>query len=348
MSAKKSGKKNDKRKVNLALQGGGAHGALTWGILDRFLEKDDFTIHGISATSAGAMNAVVLAQGMLDGGNEGARKSLHEFWHSMSEYGKKLNTMAPMPLDALLEPYLKMPLSFFLFSNMLSVFSPYQFNPSNFHPIREVLEAMIDIEKIKKQSEIDLFLCGTNVKTGKIRIFNNKDLSIDAVLASACLPKLFQAVEVESEYFWDGGYMGDPAIYPLIYNTTTRDIIILHTVPMERPALPKTVIEIDTRLREISFNSALMREMRAVAFVTKMIDQGWIKDEYKDQLKRVYVHSIRGDRILADFSLSTIFNTDWEFLLKLKDLGRKTADAWLAQHSDSVGKETSINFEDWL
>lgn len=338
----------EKKRVNLALQGGGAHGAFTWGMLDKFLELDLFIIEGISATSAGSMNAVVLAQGMMEGGNEGARKLLHEFWRAMSDYGKLMGVATSSPMDYFLQPYLKMPVNFYFFNSIINLFSPYQFNPFNYHPIREVLNGILDIEKLKSQSEIKLFICATNVNTGKIRIFKKKDLSVDVVLASACLPKLFQAVEIDGEHYWDGGYLGNPAIFPLIYNSELCDIIILHVVPIVRKHVPDTVTEIDSRLREVSFNSSLMREMRAIAFVTKLIDEGWIKPEYQDRLKHMHMHCLRADHALQNFPLSSVFVPDWDFLLQLRDLGRQAAEVWLKENYDFIGKKTTINFEEWL
>jgi NTE family protein len=340
--------KKNKKRVNLALQGGGAHGAFTWGILDKFLELDLFTIEGISATSAGSMNAVVLAQGMMEGGNEGARDLLHQFWHKMSDYGQWMDLMTKTPMDYLLQPYLPVSLNFYFFSALMNAFSPYEFNPFNFHPIREVLKGIVDIDKIKKQSMIKLFICATNVKTGKIRIFKEAELSIDSILASACLPKLFQAVEVEGEYYWDGGYLGNPAIFPLIYNTDVKDIIVLHVVPIVRENVPKTNMEIDLRLREISFNSSLMREMRAIAFVTKLIDEKWMKPEYQDRLKRLNMHCLRADHALQSYPLESVFMPNREFLLHLRDLGRQAAEVWLKENYHAIGKKTSANFDEWL
>lgn len=337
-----------KKKINLALQGGGAHGAFTWGILDKFLELDLFTIEGISATSAGSMNAVILAQGMLQGGNKKARELLHNFWHAMSNYSKLTGLGVQTPMDFFLGPFLKMPINFYYFSTLMNMLSPYEFNPFNFHPIREVLTKLVDIEKIKNESQIKLFICATNVQTGKIRIFKDSDLSIEAVLASACLPKLFQAVEVDGEYYWDGGYLGNPAIFPLIYNTTANDIIILHVVPIARETVPTTVSEIDARLREISFNSSLMREMRAIAFVTKIINQGWLKPEYADRLKRLNMHCLRADHALQQFPLASVLIPDWDFLLNLRDLGREAAEVWLKDNYSAIGERSTINFDEWL
>lgn len=339
---------HEKKRINLALQGGGAHGAYTWGILDRILERECFTIEGISATSSGSMNAVVLAYGMIEGGNDGARLSLHEFWKAMSEYGKMFGLTDTTPLDNLLHPFLDAPLNFTVFSMISSFLSPYQFNPLNFHPIKEVLNNIVDIEKIKQNSLIKLFICATNINTGKIRIFNQNELSIDAVLASACLPKLFQAVKIDDEYYSDGGYLGNPAIFPLIYDTESTDIVILHTIPILRKTLPTTVMEIDTRLREVSFNSSLMREMRAIAFVSKLIEEGWIKKDHEDKLKKLHIHCIRADKALENLPLASVYTPDWEFLLHLRDLGREAADAWLNEHYNFIGKKTTIDFNEWL
>ena len=338
-----------KKKVNLALQGGGAHGAFTWGILDKFLEKDVFSIEGISATSAGSMNAVVLAQGLMEGGNEGARQKLHDFWQAMSRYGKLFSSLTlTTPLDLYWEPYLGVPVSFYFLSLIMNMLSPYEFNPFNFHPIRLVLDNILDIEKIKKNSTIKLFICATNVKTGKIRIFNEEELSIDVILASACLPNLFQAVKVDGEFYWDGGYLGNPALFPLIYNTDVTDIVVLHVVPIVRTHIPTNATEIDTRLREISFNSSLMREMRAVAFVSKIIDEGWLKEEYKNRLKKMHIHCLRADHDLKQFPLASVFDPEWAFLTKLRDLGREAAEVWLKENYDAIGVKTTINFDDWL
>ncbi len=340
--------KKGKPTVNLALQGGGTHGAFTWGILDKFLEENIFNIEGISATSAGSMNAVILAQGLMDGGPEGARALLHEFWHEMSEYGKMMGITMKTPIDLLLQPYLHAPANFYLFHTITGLMSPYQFNPFNYHPIGSALNKLVDIERLKKKSTIKLFICATNVKTGKIRIFDEEHLSIEAVLASACLPQLFQAVEVDGEYYWDGGYLGNPAIFPLIYNTSSTDILILHTVPIHRDHIPDNLMDIATRLREISFNSSLMREMRAISFVTKMIDDGWLKDEYKGKLKKMHIHCLRADKALTEFPSATVYVPDWDFLLTLKELGRQAASDWIAENFKYIGKKTTIDFDEWL
>lgn len=336
------------KKINLALQGGGAHGAFTWGLLDAFLESKLFTIEGISATSAGSMNAAVLAQGFLRGAEEGARELLYDFWKAMSDHGKLMGITAKSPMDYFMQSVSNTPFNFQVFSAMINLLSPYQFNPFNVHPIRDVLEKMIDIEQIRTKSTIKLFVCASNVQTGKIRIFNNKELSIDALLASACLPKLFQSIEIEGEFYWDGGYLGNPAIYPLIYQTRSPDILIFHTVPIVRNEIPKTPAEIDSRLREISFNSSLMREMRAIAFVSSLIASGQLKKEYEKKYKHLFIHCIRADDSLRDFPLATVYSPDWDFLVTLRDLGRQEARLWIERNYDNIGEKTTIDFEEWL
>lgn len=336
-----------KKVINLALQGGGSHGAFTWGVLDKLLETELFQFDGISATSAGGMNAVVLAQGLLNGGEKGAQKLLHDFWYSISEHGKKYNVSAALPIDAFFEPYLKMSINSHMFNAITNLFSPYQFNPTNFHPLREVLNEIIDVETLRKSKQTKLFVCATNVQTGKIHIFNNEELSIEALLASACLPKLFQAIEVNNEYYWDGGYLGNPAIFPLIYGTKIPDILVVHTVPIAREEVPTSVMEIETRLREVSFNSSLMREMRAIAFVTKLVDEGWLKKEHESKVRKMFMHCLIADEAIKVFPASSIFKTDWDFLTKLRDLGRLAAENWLEENYDSVGKKTTIDFSEW-
>jgi NTE family protein len=239
-------------------------------------------------------------------------------------------------------------MSFYLFSEFTNMFSPYQFNPFNYHPLQDILKEMINIEKLKTQSAIKLFICATNVRSGKIHIFDNKELSIEAILASACLPQLFQAVEVDNEFYWDGGYLGNPAIFPLIYNTSSQDILILHTVPLVRPELPTTIIDINTRLREISFNSSLSREMRAIAFVSRMLENDWLKPEYKNKLKKCYVHCVRADEIMREYSHASVMTPDWDFLLHLKALGRQKLDEWLEENFKHLGKKTTLNLDEWL
>ena len=326
--------------INLALQGGGAHGAFAWGVVDRLLEDERISVEGISATSAGAMNAAVMAYGMTVGGREGAKRLLAEFWEGVSR------TMSCSPLQYWqnLMPGTAFDRSpaFLLFDTMTRVMSPYQLNPSNYNPLRDLLERTVDFERLRQDSTVKLFLCATNVRTGKVKIFENRDITASAVLASSCLPMLFQAVEIDGEAYWDGGYMGNPAIFPLIYNCRSTDVVIVHINPIERDELPRTATEILNRLNEISFNSSLMREMRAIAFVGRLIDSGAF---HNNQMKRMLMHAIEADDFMKDLGVASKFNADWTFLMHLRDVGRNCAEEWLERNYESLGVRTTMDIQ---
>ena len=330
--------------VNLALQGGGAHGAFAWGVLDKVLEDGRLDIQAMSATSAGSMNAVVMAYGLSIGGVPGARAKLEEFWKAIADTGKMYSPVKALPWEKWLEGFgihSDFNPAFLAFDAMTHMFSPYQLNPLNFNPLRDVLERVVDFKRLSEcKITTRLFLSATNVRSGKIKVFENADLSSDVVLATACLPYIFQAVEVHGEHYWDGGFMGNPAIYPLIYHGASRDVIIVHVNPLERPKLPTTAPEIFDRINEISFNSSLMREMRAIAFVARLVDEGRVDAA---RYNRMLIHSIRDDVELASLGVATKLNPDWEFLQHLKAVGRSCAADWLKHHFDKVGKLSSID-----
>jgi NTE family protein len=315
------------KRVNLALQGGGSHGAYAWGVLDHFLEDGRLEIEGISGTSAGSVNAVVYAYGRMMGGIDGAREALAGFWKRLSESGAGFAS----------------PQIFDLFKMVTGSLSPYQWNPLNYNPFRTALEASVDFEKLRTCTATKLFITATNVETGKARIFTTPEVSIDVVMASSCLPFLFQAVEIEGAHYWDGGYMGNPALYPLFYYTVSRDVIVVHINPIERPGVPKLANEIENRLNEITFNSALVKELRAIAFVQKMLEDGWLKERYAKKLKHVLMHSVRADKVLADLSVSSKYSVDWSFLQELHQRGLMTGKAWLDAHYVEVGKRSSVD-----
>jgi NTE family protein len=327
--------------VNLALQGGGAQGAFCWGVLDRLLEDGRLDFEGISATSAGAMNAVVMAAGWMRGGREAAREAMTEFWHSVSQVGTGYGfwNLAPWA-EPLGEYSLDQSPAYLMLDTATRVFSPYQLNPFNFNPLREVLDAQVDFAALRRASPFKLFLAATNVETCKVRIFDNRDVTADAVLASACLPFLFQAVQIDGQYYWDGGYLGNPAIFPLIYDCDAADVVIVHLNPIVRPGCPRTPGEILNRLNEVSFNSSLMREMRAVAFVTSLIDRGKLSE---DEFKRMRIHAIRADEQMVQHGASSKVNADWHFLLRLRDEGRALAGEWLEQHYAGVGRASTVD-----
>lgn len=328
--------------INLALQGGGAHGAFAWGVIDKFMEDGRIHVEGISGTSAGSMNAVVHAYGHLKGGKEGARQALHNFWLAISEAGSKYNPVTRTPFEQMFGGWDKS-IASEMFKLVTHSFSPYQLNPFNFNPLRDVLEAEVDFEELDASQDTKLFLSTTNVRTGKVKVFHTHEITSDAVLASACLPYLFQAVEINGEYYWDGGYMGNPVLYPLFYYTESRDVVILHINPIERPGPPTMSNEIFNRINEITFNSSLIKELRSVYFVQKLLDEGWIKDEYRDKLKYVLIHSVRADQALSDLSVASKFAHEWKFLTMLRDRGRAYATEWLSRHFDDLGNRSSVN-----
>jgi NTE family protein len=323
------------------VQGGGAHGAFGWGVMDKFLEDGRIAIEGISGTSAGSMNAVVYAYGKLKG-DDNARQALHDFWKAISDSGQRFK-MPKMPWDPMMPT--ENPIQT-LTKSMMSLFSPYQLNPMNFNPLRDVLEQQVDFEELHKNQHVTkLFICATNVRTGKVKIFDTHHVTADAILASACLPQVFQAVEIDGEHYWDGGYMGNPVLYPLFYYTDSRDVVILHINPIERPGPPTTAGDIANRLNEITFNSALIKELRSVYFVQKLLDDGWIKDEYRDKLKYVLIHSVRADKALSDLNAASKMSSDWDFLTMLRDRGRALATEWLEDNFDDLNVRSSVDLK---
>ncbi len=325
--------------VNLALQGGGAHGAFAWGALDHLLEDGCLEFEGVSATSAGAMNAVVLSHGLTVGGRDGARQELHDFWYDVSR-AASFSPFRPTAIDHAMGNSNRPIIAHAMFEWLTRNFSPYQFNPLNLNPLRDLLEKRVDFDRLQHRCAVRLFLSATNVRTGKIKVFRDGELTLDAVMASACLPFIFQAVEIAGEAYWDGGYMGNPAIYPLIYHCESPDVIIVHINPLARDEIPKEPMEIMDRLNEITFNSSLMREMRAIAFVTKLIDDGQVHGR---ALKRMLIHSIEADDLMNEMGVASKLNPDWAFLQKLRDAGRATAESWLARARDDLGERSSVD-----
>lgn len=327
--------------INLALQGGGAHGAFAWGVLDRLLDDERIAFDGISATSAGAFNATVLAYGLAAGGRDGARRALAGFWRRVAHLAALGPLQSTFRQQTTSSAALDSSPTYVLFDLLTRLLSPYQLNPFNYHPLRAVLDETVDFEQLRKaHCPLRLFLSATNVRTGKIRTFDNDEIGIDSVLASACLPYLFQAVQIDGEHYWDGGYMGNPAIFPLIYNCDSRDVVVVHINPIERDIVPKTAGEIFNRINEISFNSSLMREMRAIAFVTRLIDDGKIAD---NSMKRILIHSIEAEDVMREMSVASKLNADWGQLLSLKEAGRECADTWLETNFERLGHGSTVD-----
>ncbi|KUL93494.1 patatin [Bosea sp. WAO] len=331
------------KSVNLALQGGGAHGAFTWGVLDAILADGRIAIEAMTGASAGAMNAVVLAEGWLDGGADGARTALENFWRRISvdgKYGGSERSLIDTMLGAWSNGHPPGLIWFEMFSKMAS---PYDVNPLNINPLRGVISDLIDFDKVRGCADVNLFIAATNVRTGKIRVFTRQELTADHLMASACLPMLFQAVEIDGQAYWDGGYMGNPALYPLFYEAQGDDILLVQINPLERKELPTNARAIQDRLNEITFNASLLRELRAIAFVNRLIDAGKLSTA---DYKRVLMHRIDGGAPLAQLTSSSRLRAEWDFLLRLRDMGRNAAKRWLKRNYDAIGKQGTVDLKD--
>jgi NTE family protein len=328
------------KSVNLALQGGGSHGAFTWGVLDRLLEEGSLAFEGITASSAGAVNAVVLAHGLTVGGRDEARKSLRRFWKRLSDKASH-GMLQPSLLDKFSGNFGLDHSPGYMAFNVMSYFtSPYLYNPLNYNPLRIVLEEIIDFEALRRRPAVKLFLCATNVRTGKVKVFNPGELGLDHVLASTCLPLLMQGIEIDGEVYWDGGFSGNPAIFPLVYECQSRDVVMVHLTPAERPEVPFTSHAIMNRMQEIGFNAALIREMRAVAFINKRLEEGKIAEG-----KQMLIHVIEAEDVIREFPGSSRLNNSWDFLCHLHKVGRERADMWLTRNFEQLGKASTVDLE---
>jgi NTE family protein len=342
-ASKRATPPGDLKPCTLALQGGGAHGAFTWGVLDRLLEDGRVGMEGLSGTSAGAMNAAVVADGFLKGGIDGARQALADFWHNLAK-ATSFSPLRPTLIDQLRSDWnMDQSPNYVLFDLVTRLLSPYELNPFNLNPLRDILEATVDFDALRRNTRIQLFITATNVRSGKVRVFDTDEISVDVLMASACLPLLFKAVEIDGEAYWDGGYMGNPAIFPLVYNCETRDVVIVQVNPLSRPDVPTSARDILNRINEISFNSTLMREMRALATVSKFLKAGALDEErYKD----IHVHVIDAEAEMRLLGASSKMNADYAFLCYLRDLGREAASRWLGAVWDDVGHRSSIDVFD--
>ena len=326
--------------ISLALQGGGAHGAFTWGVLDYLLEEGSLDLKAITATSAGAMNAVALAAGYAEGGHDGARELLEAFWRDVSERGAPLaaaNTFTPA-----FGPFTP----FAMFQAITNLASPYDLNPFDYNPLQQTLRKLIDFDRLRAETDIDLFIAATNVESGKVKIFKTPEITEDSVLASACLPQVFKAINIDDTPLWDGGYVGNPALFPLFYADVPRDILIVHINPMTRKGTPKTAAAILDRLNEITFNASLVSELRSIAFVQKLLDENWMADRVRSRYRRMFVHAIRADKQLSKLSIETKYDASWRFLTDLRDRGRDAAQSWILASRDQVGKTSSVDIQE--
>jgi NTE family protein len=330
-----------RRIVNLALQGGGALGAFTWGVLERLLEEADLDFEAISGSSAGAMNAVALAQGLLEGGRDGARQKLEEFWTAVggASYPVQASLASGPPAGMIATP------SKFLLG-LTRFFSPYQLNPFDINPLRAIVERLFDFERLRQARPLRLFVGATQVKTGALRLFRERELTVEHVLASACLPALNQAVLVEGEAYWDGGYTGNPAVYPLIHGCSANDLLIVLLLPLQRPWTPTTADAIRSRLTEIHFNTTFLTEMRELALGRRRALRSWpLRGRLERRLAGLNLHMIATDEKVSQLSVEKTFNTSLPFLLKLRQEGRVQTESWLSQNRAALGRRSTLDLE---
>ena len=341
--AKAPGAQTTKR-INLALQGGGAHGAFTWGVLEHLLGEERLQVEGVSGTSAGAINAVMLADGLTRGGREEAQKRLADFWRAVSSTGN-LPAMQRAVMERLLSftPLEGTPVQAW-FDAVSRYFSPYDVNPLNINPLKDLIERFVDFEALRANSDLQLFISATNVQTGRVRIFPRAKITADAVMASACLPLLFRAVEIDGVPYWDGGYLGNPVIFPFFGTTTTEDVLVVQINPLVRQATPTSASEIMNRINEITFNSSLIAEYRAIEFVARLIDQGRLpRGIGAGQYRRINVHRIVLDRFGTHFDAFSKLSTDYDFFEMLRLSGKRAARRFLDEHFDDIGVKGTVD-----
>jgi NTE family protein len=332
------------KRINLALQGGGAHGAFTWGVLDQILGDERLSIEGISGTSAGAMNAVMLADGLCRGGREGAQQRLADFWRSVSSTGN-LPALQRAVMERLLSftPLEGTPVQAW-FNALSRYFSPYDVNPLNINPLKDLIERFVDFETLRANTDLQLFISATNVQTGRVRIFPRDKITADAVMASACLPLLFRAVEIDGVPYWDGGYLGNPVIFPFFRTTATEDVLVVQINPLVRKSTPMSSSEIMNRINEITFNSSLIGEYRAIDFVARLIDQGKLpRGIRRGEYRRINVHRIVLDHFGTQLDTYSRLSNDYDFFDMLHVSGKRAARRFLDEHFDNIGVKSTVD-----
>jgi NTE family protein len=332
------------KRINIALQGGGAHGSFTWGVLEQLLTDGRLSFEGISGTSAGAVNAVMLADGLTRGGPEEAQKRLADFWRAVSNNGN-LPPMQRAVVDRFMSfiPLEGTPMQAWL-DMMSKYFSPYDFNPLNINPLKDLFERFVDFDALRTQSDFQLFISATNVQTGRVRIFSRDKITAEALMASACLPLLFRAVEIDGVPYWDGGYLANPVIFPFFGSTQTEDVLVVQINPLVRQATPTSASEIMNRVNEITFNSSLLSEYRAIEFVARLIDRGRLpRGTGAGQYRRVNVHRILFDPFGTNFDASSKLVTDYDFFQTLHLAGKRAARRFLDEHFDDIGVKGTVD-----
>jgi NTE family protein len=330
----------DHKGVNLALQGGGAHGAFTWGVLDRFFEDDRIWIDAISGTSAGAMNAIVATQGMYENGAVGAREALAKFWKAVSDGARSSPIRRSTAAKAMGDWSLKMSPTYIFLDLWTRMVSPYQFNPFDLNPLRDLVGGFVDFDKVRGCGDMAVYIAATNVETGRVRVFDHHEIGLDHLMASACLPSLYRSVEIDGTPYWDGGFMGNPPLFPFFRGSPSKDIVIVQINPVERPGTPTTAKDIQNRLNEITFNSSLLHELRAIDFVTRLIESGKLEE---GDYNRMNLHVVQSGAEMLALDASSKLNAEWAFLLHLFEIGRETATRWLDANFEDIGQRSSFD-----
>jgi len=342
-AAERAGAQTTKR-INLALQGGGAHGAFTWGVLEHLLSDERLVVEGVSGTSAGAVNAVMLADGLVRGGRDEAQKRLADFWRAVSSSGN-LPSLQRAVTERLLSftPLEGTPVQAW-FDAVSRYFSPYDVNPLNINPLKDLIERFVDFEALRACTDLQIFISATNVQTGRVRVFSRDKITADAVMASACLPLLFRAVEIDGVPYWDGGYLGNPVIFPFFGTTKTEDVLVVQINPLVRQATPTSAGEIMNRINEITFNSSLIAEYRAIEFVARLIDQGRLpRGTAPGEYRRINIHRILLDRFGTHFDAFSKLSTDYDFFEMLRVSGKRAARRFLDAHFDDIGVKSTVD-----
>ncbi len=333
------GARNSQKSLNLALQGGGAHGAFTWGVLDKLLEDGRIRFDAISGTSAGAMNAVAYADGIMQNGAQGARDNLRKLWEAIGQ-AARYSPLRRTPLDILMGNWSLSGSPGLALVNLFHQFSsPYAVNPLNLNPVAEILGSVVDFDRVRKCDQVELYISATNVETGRVRVFNRAEINCQMVMASAALPHMFQAVEIDGVPYWDGGYMGNPVLFPF-YRSKTADILIVQINPIEREGTPRTAREIFDRVTEITFNASLLHELRMIDFVRQLADEGKLKLR---NAKAMRIHLIDSQDELSELGAASRLNAQSLFLDHLFELGRGRAQRWLDAHFDDLGKRATVD-----
>lgn len=331
--------------INIALQGGGSHGAFAWGVIDRLLEENDLHIEGVSATSMGAMNGAVLACGLAVGRREDAREMLKAFWKKISN-AALLSPLQPTFFDKMLgNTHLTFSPSFMALDMISRVFSPYQFNLFDINPIKDILAEMIDFEALNRSDGVRLFLSATNVRTGGLHIFENGQITLESILAASCLPYIFKTVEVDEAPYWEGSFSANPSLTPLVKSCQSPDIMLVQTLVQRHDDVPTKATDILDRANELSFNATLVQELRGIDFINRLIEDGHLTG---GGTRKIHLHLAEAESILANLGRASKLNGDWEFLCYLRDTGRQSADDWLSEHKDSIGQTSSVDIRQWF